>query len=73
MAVMFLPVLAELLMWRLILNLSSGICAVFSVDGASKFLKAVDSMLSLLVGALLLTEAMFVISLSITIGAGRAV
>ena len=70
--VMLLPVLAELLAWRLMLCLSAGVCGIFSVDGASELLKAVDSMFAFLTGALLLVEATFIISLSVIIGAVRA-
>ena len=71
-AVMFLPVIAELLVWRLVLNISGGICGVFSLERTSKLFKAVDGMLAFLLGALLLVLATFIISLSITISAGRA-
>lgn len=71
-AVIFLPIVAELLIWRLVLNVLSGICAVFCLDGTSKLFKAVDGMLAFLLGALFLISATFIISLSVTLSAGRA-
>ena len=71
-AVIFLPIVAELLIWRLVLNVSSGICEIFCLDETSKLFKAVDGMLSFLLGALLLISATFIISLVVTISAGRA-
>ena len=70
-AVMFLPIIAELLIWRLVLNISSGICEIFSLGDTSKLFKAVDGMLAFLLGALLLIAATFIISLSVTLAAGR--
>ena len=72
LAAMCLPVLAELLVWRLMLWLSSGVCEVFSISETAKLLKAVDSMLAFLTGVLLLVEATFIISLSVTVGAVKA-
>lgn len=71
LVVMVIPVLAELLLWRLVLNLSSAVCTLFSIDETSKLFKAVDGMLAFLVGALLLVQATFIISLSVTIAAGK--
>ena len=71
--IMLLPVLAELLLWRLILNLLGGVCTLFSIDETSKLFKAVDGMLGFLTGAVILTAAMFTVSLAITLGAGKAV
>ena len=72
LSVIFLPVLAELLLWRLMLCVSSGVCEVFSIGETARLLKAVDSMFAFLIGALLLVEATFVISLSVIVGAVRA-
>ena len=71
LAVMFLPVLIELLLWRLVLGISGGVCEAFSLNETAKLLKAVDSMIAFLTGALLLVGATFIISLSVTVSAGK--
>lgn len=73
LAVTVLPVIAELLLWRLVLNISSAVCALFSIDETSKLFKAVDGMLAFLLGALLLVAATFIISLSVCVSAVRSV
>ncbi|MBR4761765.1 MAG: hypothetical protein IK086_03935 [Clostridia bacterium] len=70
-AAMILPVVAELLLWRLVLNLLSGVCSLFSIDETSKLFKAVDGMLGFLTGAVILAAAMFIIALAATVGAGK--
>lgn len=72
LAVTALPVIIELLLWRLVLNLSGCACALFSLDETDKLFKAVDGMLAFLIGALLLVEATFIISLAVCVSAGRA-
>ena len=73
LAVMLLPILIELLVWRLVLLITGGICSLFSVDEASKLLKALDGVLSLLIGAVLTVGATFIISLSVVISAGKGI
>ncbi len=73
LVLMLLPVLFELLIWRLVLLLTGGICSLFSVDETSKLLKALDGVLALLIGAVLTVGATFIISLSVVIGAGRGI
>ena len=72
-AIIFLPAVLELTVWRLVLTITGGVCSAFSMDFTYKTLKAVDSMISLLIGVLLLIGAMFVVSLSVTVGIGRLV
>lgn len=66
----FLPITAELVLWRLMLMLTSSISQIFSLVRISSVLKAVDTMLSLLIGTVLLTAAMFIISLAVVAGVG---
>ena len=73
LAVTALPVIAELILWRLVLNLCGAVCTLFSIDETSKLFKAVDGMLAFLTGALLLVVATFIISLSVCVSAARAV
>jgi len=69
-AVMFLPLLTELFLWRIALLITSSVSDLFSVGKISSLLKSVDSVLSLLIGIILLTLAMFVISLAVVISTG---
>lgn len=71
-AVIFLPIILELALWRLSLLLTGSVAQLFSQAKISSVLKAVDSMISLLIGVLLLTAAMFIISLAVVISAGKA-
>ena len=69
--VIFLPLLAELFMWRVVLNITSAVSDLFSVGKISLLLRSVDSVLAVLMGIILLTLAMFVISLAVVITAGK--
>ena len=71
LAAMFLPIIVELLLWRLVLTATAAAAQLFSLGKISGLLKAVDMMLSLLLGILLLTVAMFIISLTVVITFGK--
>ncbi len=68
----FLPVLAELVMWRVVLIVNACVSDLFSLPKISALLRSVDTVLSVLIGIILLTGAMFVISLTVVISAGKA-
>lgn len=68
-----LPIVIELLIWRVILTVSYILSELFSLGQITVLLKAVDSVMSILIGIILLTGAMFVISLSVVVSAGKAV
>lgn len=70
--VIFLPLIAELFLWRVGLNLTSAVSDLFSTSKISALLRSVDSVLSVLLGITLLTLSMFVISLAVVITLGRA-
>ncbi len=72
-AVIFLPLLLELLVWRLMLNIIAVLSDAFAVGGIGGFLKGADSVLSILCGILLLTGALFIISLTVVVSAGKGV
>ena len=72
LCIMLLPILAELLVWRVILNVLSGVCTLFAANETSKLFKAVDSMISFLIGAVFLVAAAFIISLFVTVSLGRS-
>ncbi len=69
--VIFLPLLAELFLWRLGLNVTAAVSDLFSVGKISALLRSVDSVISVLMGIILLTLAMFVISLAVVITIGK--
>ncbi len=72
-ALTFLPIIVELLMWRLGLLGLSFFSDTFCVNKISLLLKSVDSVISVLVGVVLLTAAMFIISLTVVIMGGKGV
>ncbi len=60
-----LPIIVELLLWRLCL-VSLGCCAeLFSVNKVGALTKSLDDMLSILVGIVLLCAALFIISITV--------
>ena len=63
-AVTLLPLVIELLIWRAVLLVTSAASELFSLGGIAGLLRAVDSMMSVLIGIILLVGAMFVISLA---------
>lgn len=67
----FLPLLAELLLWRVVLLVCSSIADLFSTVKISALLKSVDTVISIMTGIILLTCAMFVISLTVVVTVGK--
>ena len=63
----FLPIICELLLWRLGLAVSIFLSGIFSVSKLSSLLKSIDTVLSVLIGIILLSCAMFIISLTVVI------
>lgn len=59
-----LPIIFELFLWRIVIALSSGVANMMSVKAVG-VLKAVDSLLAVLMGMILFVGALFVISLSV--------
>ena len=66
-AAIFLPLLAELFIWRVVLLLNATISDLFSLERISSLLRSVDTVISVVIGIILLTSAMFVISLSLIV------
>ena len=64
-AVIFLPLLAELVIWRLVFNLTVIISDLLGVPKISVLLKSADTVIAVLTGLLMLTAAMFIISLGV--------
>lgn len=67
----FLPIITELLLWRFAIWISDFISQSFELGKISGLLQSVDTVLSVLSGIILLTCAMFIISLSVVMGAGN--
>ena len=72
-AATLLPLIIELLLWRAVLLISSAVSELFSLGGIAGLLRSVDSMMSVLIGIILLVGAMFIISLATVITGVRAV
>ncbi len=68
--IIFLPVLIELILWRFTLWVADFVALSFGLPKISGLLQAIDTVLSVLIGVILLTGAMFIISLSVVIGSG---
>ncbi len=68
---LFLPLLAELLIWRIMLTVTASVSDLFSAGELSSLLRSVDTVMSVMTGIILLTCAMFVISLSVTLTSGK--
>ena len=71
LAVMLLPIAIELILWRCVIMINLSLSEMFSLGKISGILRAVDSMLSVLLGVVLLVGGMFIISLSIVVTAGK--
>lgn len=71
LAVIFLPLLAELLIWRVMLNLTSTVSDLFALSEISAILRSVDTVMSVLTGIILLIGAVFIISLTVVVGAAK--
>ena len=72
-AATFLPIIIELLIWRFGLWGLSFLSDTLNVPKISVLLKSVDSVLSVLVGIILLSAALFIISLTVVILGGKGV
>lgn len=64
-----LPLIFELFLWRIVIMVSSAVANMMSVKAVG-VLKAVDSLLALLMGMILFVGALFVISISVLIKKG---
>ena len=70
-AIIFLPILAELFLWRIVLTVTDSVSSLFSLGKVSGVLKGIDSVMSVLIGIILLILAVFIISLTIVVGAAK--
>ncbi|MGI6280294.1 MAG: stage III sporulation protein AE [Acutalibacteraceae bacterium] len=70
--VIFLPLIIELLLWRCVLNLTAVAADIFAASKTASLLRNIDTAISVLFGILLLTCAMFTISLTMVVFVGKA-
>lgn len=68
-----LPILAELLLWRISMMILSVVSEILETKKVAGIFRAVDSMLSLLIGIILLIGALFIISLTVVVSTGKQV
>lgn len=66
-----LPIVVELVLWRIALMLNISLSELFSLSKITGILKAIDSMLGLLIGIVLMTGGMFIISLTVVVTVGK--
>lgn len=64
LAAILLPCIMQLLMWRLVLNVTAGVSEMFDVGKIAAVLKAADGTISVLLGVMLTVAAMFIISIT---------
>lgn len=69
--IILLPIIIELILWRLILLVNASAGDMFGLSKISGLLRAVDTMLSTLIGILLFIGTLFIISLGVLITAGK--
>lgn len=70
LALMLLPTIAELLLWRAVLLLVSSAGTVFECPKITAVLKAADSAVAFLLGILLICAIAFIVSLTVITAAG---
>ena len=71
LCVILIPIVIELILWRLVLLLNASVSDIFSLSKISGLLRAVDTMLSTLLGIILFIGALFIISLGVLVSAGN--
>ncbi len=70
-AAIFLPILIEILLWRAVMMILNFVSSILSENKISVLFKAVDQMFSFLVGIIILTACVFIISLAVVITIGK--
>lgn len=73
MAVTLLPALVQLLMWKLMLLLTAAAADVFGVDGVSRLLTGVGSVVGILIAVVVSVMVVFLVSIGIMMMAGARV
>ncbi len=65
-----LPIVLELLLWRLTLFLTTAVSELFGIREGAALLKCTDHVLSTLLGIILFTASLFIISLAVVTNSG---
>ena len=73
LAIIMLPIIIELLLWRAVLMVLSIISELLESGKIMGIFKAFDSMLALLIGITIFIAALFIISLTVVMRAGKTV
>lgn len=73
LAVIMIPVITDILLWRACFSLGAVIGEFFGEEKIPALLKAVDSVLACLLGIILLVTALFIISLTVLVAAGSGI
>lgn len=69
--IIFLPLLVELILWRICLIVTSLAADILSSTNISRLLRSIDTAISVLCGIILLSMALFVISLTVVVSVGK--
>lgn len=64
-----LPFFIELLLWKLMLTALTSVAELFSVSAVASLLKSINTVITVSIGIILLTGALFIISLAVVTGA----
>ncbi len=62
-----IPIILELVLWRIVIFVLLAVSELFGMKSGIPLLKAVDSVLAVLIGVVLFTAALFIISLTIVL------
>ena len=62
-----IPIILELVLWRVVTFALSAVSELFGIKSGIPLLKAIDSVLAVLIGVVLFTAALFIISLTIVL------
>lgn len=71
--IIFLPILINLILWRVTLNVTAFAADVLSANKTGALLRSADTAIAVLCGIILLTCAMFIISLTVVVSVGKSV
>ena len=72
LCLLLLPIVTELLFWRITMMVLGIVSEILESGKISGIFKAVDSMLALLTGIILLIGALFIISLTVVVSTGKS-
>ncbi len=68
-AISVIPLIIELIVWKISISVSSSLAGSFGITAVSSFLKATDSLLSVIIAIIIFSGGLFIISLSLMVSA----